>query len=624
MAFDVEGARRAGYSETEIADHLARTQRFDAAAARKAGYSDADLINHLNTQITGKKQAPTPKPAAKSQTMLDKATGFMANVNRGLGIGDEIAGGVTGLFRAGEALGRGRPDQVVNAFQSGMRDQRAREDAFQASNPTMAALGRGIGNAGTLAVPSGATANALIAGSRAGNMVRGAVTAGATGAAYAAADRGTVGERLTAASQTARNPVVLGLGAAGGAIAPAVSRAPKAPKAQTKAPTSGQILADVGVSTSIPQRMGRAAKGVEDILKRFPITGQAMAGYQDRQIGQLNRAIGLKALQPLGKGIPKEVKPGFEMVQYVDDQIGQVYDDAAKLVPRYTLDRELQEEFAQIAKRAVDLPESEAQQFARIINDRTSRLQTGASGEMAKQIHSELGRLQAEAAKKGQDTLAAMIGDTRRAIMGPIARANPEAGRMINRADQAWGVYSIMNDAAAAASARGGMFLPGQLNTQVRSAARRMGSNMAGKGRGPLQDIATAASETIPDSFGNPGTANATLFAGGGVGAITEPTTAIAAGAGLGAVAAPYVVMGRRVIESLPENAGARELAIAERQLRTLVARDPNVAPLLREVSARLSRAAGVAGSQRQPSVEVYVEGRPDLGYGASYGPAGR
>jgi len=47
MAFDVEGARTAGYSDTEIADHLSSEAKFDAPAARKAGYTDAELIKQL-------------------------------------------------------------------------------------------------------------------------------------------------------------------------------------------------------------------------------------------------------------------------------------------------------------------------------------------------------------------------------------------------------------------------------------------------------------------------------------------------------------------------------------------------------------------------------------------------
>jgi hypothetical protein len=47
MAFDVAGAREAGYTDTEIADHLAEQANFDIKGARKAGYADTDILTHL-------------------------------------------------------------------------------------------------------------------------------------------------------------------------------------------------------------------------------------------------------------------------------------------------------------------------------------------------------------------------------------------------------------------------------------------------------------------------------------------------------------------------------------------------------------------------------------------------
>lgn len=47
MPFDVQGARRVGYSDAEIADYLSAQSGFDAKGARKAGYSDADIIDHV-------------------------------------------------------------------------------------------------------------------------------------------------------------------------------------------------------------------------------------------------------------------------------------------------------------------------------------------------------------------------------------------------------------------------------------------------------------------------------------------------------------------------------------------------------------------------------------------------
>lgn len=47
MAFDVEGARKAGYSDADIADYLAAKKEFNIAGARKAGYDNSDIITHL-------------------------------------------------------------------------------------------------------------------------------------------------------------------------------------------------------------------------------------------------------------------------------------------------------------------------------------------------------------------------------------------------------------------------------------------------------------------------------------------------------------------------------------------------------------------------------------------------
>lgn len=52
MAFDVEGARKAGYSDAEIADHLAQQRSFDIKGARAAGYGDSDIVAHLSAAQT--------------------------------------------------------------------------------------------------------------------------------------------------------------------------------------------------------------------------------------------------------------------------------------------------------------------------------------------------------------------------------------------------------------------------------------------------------------------------------------------------------------------------------------------------------------------------------------------
>lgn len=59
MAFDVAGARAAGYSDAEIAEHLAQSSGFDLKGAQGAGYSDGEVIAHLASGAAMRKAKPT-------------------------------------------------------------------------------------------------------------------------------------------------------------------------------------------------------------------------------------------------------------------------------------------------------------------------------------------------------------------------------------------------------------------------------------------------------------------------------------------------------------------------------------------------------------------------------------
>lgn len=245
--------------------------------------------------------------AQRRRSAVENVTGFMANVNRGLGIGDEMAAGAqtaVNLF-AGRAklpgtmttadLVAGRRD-IVQDFKRNMAAQRQIEDTFAAEKPRAAALGRGTGMAATVAVPAGNTANLFAQSGRAVNAARAATLAGAQGAAYAAADRGTAAERLGAAAEAARDPLTLGLGAVGGAAAsPRKARAPKA-----KAPSVEQLRRDktaayqavenAGV-TYTPQAMKDLIRGVTDDARAASINPQRhpRATSMLRQIQKLRR-----------------------------------------------------------------------------------------------------------------------------------------------------------------------------------------------------------------------------------------------------------------------------------------------------------------------------------------------
>lgn len=90
MAFDIEGARKAGYSDTEIADYLGQENGFDTAAALKSGYTPDEIIGHL----TAAPSAPsTPEPAPEKS--------FLSSV------GDNFTSLVKGVAATNPVIGRG-------------------------------------------------------------------------------------------------------------------------------------------------------------------------------------------------------------------------------------------------------------------------------------------------------------------------------------------------------------------------------------------------------------------------------------------------------------------------------------------------------------------------------------
>ncbi len=180
--FDVEGARKAGYSDTEIADHLATQRNFDVKGARAAGYSDADILSHL----TGK-AAPAP------------GTGVARVVGQGaIGVNDAIAGTVgapvdaaawalrkvgvpvTNPVGGSESIKKGidyvatLPGRAADAVSQGStapftEDRTSRFEPQGTVEKTARGVGEGVGNALSIIAPAGLIAK----GAKAGSMLGG-------------------------------------------------------------------------------------------------------------------------------------------------------------------------------------------------------------------------------------------------------------------------------------------------------------------------------------------------------------------------------------------------------------------------------------------------------------------
>jgi hypothetical protein len=150
MAFDIEGARKAGYTDAEIAEHLAKSRKLDTAGARTAGYTDAEILAHL-TMPAGPAAKP---PRSTGQTALDATNAVATGYNRGLlqlaGLPVDTVANVIDLGKAaagtlyGSVTGKPVPDALTLGDRSNVvgssqwllkQAQGATPSVVDASNP---------------------------------------------------------------------------------------------------------------------------------------------------------------------------------------------------------------------------------------------------------------------------------------------------------------------------------------------------------------------------------------------------------------------------------------------------------------------------------------------------------
>jgi hypothetical protein len=120
MAFDIEGARKAGYSDAEIAQHLAREANFDLSGAKKAGYSDGEVIAELAGKVGARAEIPGQDPSIKAPPAVAPAAAPPAGiVDHAIGAGEAALATATGATGGTIGLAHGTVSGMLDALFSG-------------------------------------------------------------------------------------------------------------------------------------------------------------------------------------------------------------------------------------------------------------------------------------------------------------------------------------------------------------------------------------------------------------------------------------------------------------------------------------------------------------------------
>lgn len=290
-----------------------------------------------------KRQTKAPPQRGDRRGAVKESQGFLANLNRGTGVGDELV--AFGHTMMGPIVGRTKwTDPFVETYKRELAAVRGAEDDFSTRRPLVAAGARGTGTAATVAIPVGGQANLFAQGTRLENAARGATMAGLQGAAYAAADRGTLEERLQAASDTATNPFVLGLGAVGGVLATPARPKPKAPpsrpqltdmrkKAYADVKASGQSYTPeqfAGVVQKIKRDLVDADfdpdfdPAVATMLRKLD---ERAATGQPQTIGEIDRVRRAISKNVARRGDGNQRRLGGQMIRSLDESLDEAGGD---------------------------------------------------------------------------------------------------------------------------------------------------------------------------------------------------------------------------------------------------------------------------------------------------------
>lgn len=589
----------------------------------------------------------SPKAPGKPQrNAFGEVAGFMANVNRGAGILDEMAGFARAKVNQGKDLLTGKlhfdPNDVRGSLDAsnkkylaeGMAQQRGVEDSFAADRPKVAALARGTGLAATNLVPAGETVNAFAQGTRLANAARGAGMSALSAGAYAIADRGTAKERLKTAGDTMTNPATLGLGAALGSIGPST----KAPKQRVSEDVAA--LRAKGVQLTPGQMRGGVAKAAEDALTSTPILGTAIQDARGAGVESFTRAAANEALAPVDMKVPDGIPAGHEMTAYVEKTLGDLYD---KTIPNRLIvaDPEFKSAVGQrVGDIAQDMTPEARKRLAAIIDNRvTSRFQLGranpadgapavpgsAAGKIEQMDGKTFQRLQSELSTvqkrfgasqdADQRSIGEAIGAVREELRAAAARQDPEFAASKSKIDKGYALFKRFQGAAASPGAEGGVFPPALYGGSVRRADKSLDKGATARGGALGQGLADAGRKVLPSKLPDSGTATRGAYvvgasapaaiissaAAGGPGAAL--VTAAGYGATLGALKLGSKMYTPEALQlanqALDKRIASQDARMALAQLKRLSASDPAVRELYGKVAAHLSRGVGTVSAQR-------------------------
>ena len=356
-------------------------------------------------------------------------------------------------------------------------------------------------------------------------------------------------------------------------------------------------LKRAGAKLTRGQEAGGADKTVEEVMADHPIIGETTKREQRRSFESMNVAAYDDALSEIGQKYTGKAV-GYDGIAKLSDIADHQYEAI-----RAGLVAKQDEQFAaDIAKIRQGVPSAYQPDFDRIVADHVlNPFKDGGGmvqGDSAKAIQSDINHFAAEYKRSGTASerfLGQALDDVHEALGSSFERhSDPKVSADLAATNRFYAKYKVLENAAANRVKSGGVFSGSDMLSAIKRNPYGSKGSFA-KGRGLMQDFASAADRVMGNEVPNSGTPTrlaqlARMGAGAGPGMLLHNLPMAAAGAAidpaLNAAAGAYTRgagpsvanFGKALLARRGSTSPKNYLAHATRAVDPLVAHRPNPA----------------------------------------------
>lgn len=291
----------------------------------------------------------------------------------------------------------------------------------------------------------------------------------------------------------------MAIGAAGGKIGEAVTKAvgsalnPLVSKAE-------QTMRELGITPTVGQTIGGAARKAEDFAQNLPLIGEAVRNAREKVLFDFNKGVINKALNKIDDTLPANVV-GRDAIAYAAEQVSNKYDDVLSKMS-FNLDTKTTSGILDALNKANLPSNAQREEATKILNNVVLDKFSGKTltGAEYKAIESDLRKEVAgylNSTTQAEKKIGEALGSVLDVFKKELYSQNPKMTSQLRRVDSAYGDLNIMKRAASYTGAENGVFTPKHYNAAVRAAdmSRQKSKYATGTARG--MDTSEAALEVM-------------------------------------------------------------------------------------------------------------------------------